>query len=236
MSSQSARPPSAPRAPSVPRSESSIRGFTLIEIMVVMMLIGMMLLWLPARLDGFGNRSKLDSSASTISSVLTAAREMAIIDGHEVRLQVELAPDLKDRTRTGRFRYVVVNKSHDTPDALKAPGADKKVRDEASTGDDEWMTTGWRTLPDGVLLTGFSQESGAWIKSNARGDPIEVSFFPDGGVRPPHAWRLTGVDLDEGVNRIVTIRVNALTSTADVVEGDGPDSELPKRRDPSDFR
>ena len=96
--------------------------------------------------------------------------------------------------------------------------------------------TSWRTLPEGVLLTGFSQESGAWIKTNARGEPIEVSFFPDGGVRPPHAWRITSVDLDEGVNRVVTIRVNALTSTAEVVEGDGADSELPKRRDPSDFR
>ncbi len=213
-----------------------VRGFTLIELMVVMTLVGLMLLWLPARLDGFGNRSKLDSSASTISSVLTAAREMAIIDGHEVRLQVELAPDPKDRTRTGRFRYMVVNKEHDAPDALRKPGEDKKVRDASNASDEEWTTTSWRTLPQGVLLTGFSQESGAWIKTNAGGEPIEVSFFPDGGVRPPHAWRLTGVDLDEAVNRVVTIRVNALTSTADVVEGDGPESELPKRRDPSDFR
>lgn len=231
----SRHPSRSPRAPD-PSGRLSIGGFTLIELMVVMTLVGMMLLWLPARLDGFGNRSKLDSTASTIVSVLTAAREMAIIDGHEVRLQIELAPDLKDRTKTGRFRYVVSNKTHDTPDQLKAPGTDKKVRDEATNGDEEWIMTSWRTLPEGVLLTGFSQESGAWIKTNARGEPIEVSFFPDGGVRPPHAWRITSVDLDEGVNRVVTIRVNALTSTAEVVEGDGADSELPKRRDPSDFR
>ena len=211
-------------------------GFTLIELMVVMTLIGIMMLWLPARLDGFGNRSKLDSNASTIVSVLTAAREMAIIDGHEVRLQVELAPDVKDRTKTGRFRYVVASKTHESPDALKEPGSTKGPKDTSTKSDDEWTFTAWRTLTEGVLFTGYSQESGSWIKSNARGEPIEVSFFPDGGVRPPHAWRITCVDLDEGVNRVLTIRVNALTSTADVAEGDGPDSELPKRRDPSDFR
>ncbi len=91
-------PPSKTRARS---GGDAQRGFTLLELMVVMLLVGLMLLWLPARLDGFGDRSKLDSTASTIVSVLTGAREMAQIDGHEVRLQVELAPDVKDRTKTG---------------------------------------------------------------------------------------------------------------------------------------
>jgi prepilin-type N-terminal cleavage/methylation domain-containing protein len=218
------------------RRRAPVRGFTLIEIMVVMMLVGIMLLWLPARLDGFGNRSKLDSTASTIASVLTAAREMAIIDGHEVRIQVELAPDIKDRLRTGRYRYVVATEKKETPDSLVKPGEQKKARDASEASDEEWMFTSWRPLTEGVLLTGYSQESGVWIKNNAHSEPIEVSFFPDGGVRPPHAWRITCVDLDDSVNRVITIRVNALTSAADIVEGDGPDSELSKRRDPSDFR
>jgi hypothetical protein len=204
--------------------------------MVVMLLVGLMLLWLPARLDGFGDRTKLDSTTSTWISVLTGAREMAQIDGHEVRLQVELAPDLKDRTRTGRFRYVVASRARETPDALKEPGDRTPKTKDTPRDEDEWTFTPWRTLSDGVLFTGYSQESGSWVKSNPRGEPIEVSFFPDGGVRPPHAWRLMSVDLSEDVPRVMTIRVNALTSTPDVVEGDGPDSELPKRRDPSDFR
>lgn len=222
--------------PACPGPARGRAGFTLIELMVVMTLIGMLMLWVPARLDGFGNRSKLDSTASTIVSVLTAAREMAIIDGHEVRLQVELAPDLKDRTRTGRYRYVVANKTHETPDSLKQPGDRGELKDVSQRADEEWTFTPWTSLTTGVLLTGYSQESGSWIKSNPRGEPIEVSYFPDGGVRPPHAWRITCVDLDEEVNRVITIRVNALTSAAEVVEGEGPGAELPKRRDPSDFR
>ena len=205
-------------------------GFTLIEIMVVLVILGVMLLWLPARIDGFGDRSKLDSAASTMVSVLTAARELAIIDGHEVRLQYLLSEDEKDRNETGRFRYLVTSRVKDTPEQLAEDG-ERPVQEAPS--DDEWIATAWRDFPAGIQLQAYSQESGIWIKGNRSGDPIEISFAPDGGVRPPHGIRLVSVDLPQSVERTITITVNALTSAAQVFEGEG---NLPKRLDPSDFR
>lgn len=207
------------------------RGFTLIEIMVVLVILGVMLLWLPARIDGFGDRSKLDSAASTMVSVLTAARELAIIDGHEVRLQYLLSEDEKDRRETGRFRYLVTSRVKDTPEQLAEEGDDRPS--EETFGEDEWIATAWRDLPAGVQLQSYSQESGIWIKGNRSGEPIEISFAPDGGVRPPHGIRLVSVDLSPSVERTITITVNALTSAAQVFEGEG---NLPKRLDASDFR
>ncbi len=208
------------------------RGFTLIELMVVMSIMGVMLLWLPPRLDGFGDRSKLVSTASTIVSVITGARELAIIDGHEVRVQYDLPGTTRDREKTGRFRYVVGARHRKTPDLLAEPGATDQQAKEPEI-EDEWITTEWRDLPKGVVMTGFSQEAGAWIRSNPGDAPIEVSFLPDGTVRPAHAIQLTSVDLPSDAARVMTVRVNALTSLAEVVEGE---ADLPKGRDPNEFR
>ena len=52
-------------------------------------------------------------------------------------------------------------------------------------------------------------------------------------MRPPHGIRLVSVDLPQSVERTITITVNALTSAAQVFEGEG---NLPKRLDASDFR
>ena len=53
------------------------RGFTLIEVMAVMALLGILLFFIPPNLDSFGDRSRLESAANSVSSLLTAAREIA---------------------------------------------------------------------------------------------------------------------------------------------------------------
>src|SRR5438128_622896 len=86
----------APRRPA--------RGFTLIELMAVIVILGAVLVLLPPRIDGFGDRTKLDSAGSTMVAVETGASAQAVIDGHEVILQIELG-DVHDRNATGRFRF-----------------------------------------------------------------------------------------------------------------------------------
>jgi prepilin-type N-terminal cleavage/methylation domain-containing protein len=218
-----------PRAP-----DGAERGFTLIELMAVMTILGLMLLIVPPNLDSFGDQSRLQSAANSVSSCLTAAREMAIIDGHEVRLQYELSGDTKDRTKTGRMRYVVGARGRQTPRGL-APQDQGRTSstDEQPAPEDEWMETEWRGLPLGVQLQAYSEESGQWIRGSPAGNPIEISFLADGTVRPAHAVRLVSLDIEDARLRTVTVRVNALTSAAEVVQGE---ADLPKARDPNEFR
>jgi prepilin-type N-terminal cleavage/methylation domain-containing protein len=232
------------RAPGVPLDRPcggrrATRAFTLVELMVVMAILGMLLVLLPPRLDAWGDRGKLDSTASTLVSALTGAREMAVIDGHETRVQFDLPGETKDRKKTGRFRFLVTSldrpksKALDDPAVRTLESEREREMERRAEAVDEWVITEWRQLPEGVVLAGFSVESGQWIRSNPRGDPVEVSFDPDGTVRPACALRLESVDLPKGAENTVTVVVNPLTSIAEVVDGA---AELAKSRDPSEFR
>jgi prepilin-type N-terminal cleavage/methylation domain-containing protein len=214
-------------------SVAGARGVTLIEVMAVMTILGLILLLVPPNLDTFGDQSRLQSAANTVASSLTAAREMAIIDGHEVRVQYELSGDVKDRTKTGRLRYIVASRGRQTPRGLEPEGTRRAREEEEPPPEEEWMETDWRGLPAGVQLQAFSEESGQWVRGNPGGNPIEISFLADGTVRPAHALRLVSLDVESEKARTVTVRVNALTSSAEVVQGEG---ELPRARDPNEFR
>ena len=208
------------------------RGFTLIELMAVSALLGMILLMLPPNLQGFGDRSRLDSAANTMVSVLTAAKEQAVIDGHEVIVQYQLG-DPKDRSKTGRFRYVVSSEQRETPDGLRKPGEEPPPKDP-SASESEWIETAWRDFPTGVILAAYSQERGQWAHTRGgAGDVISVSFQADGTVKPAHAVRFVSSDLEGNAPNTITVLVNALTSAASIVEGE---SELPEKRDAAEFR
>ena len=71
------------------------------------------------------------------------------------------------------------------------------------------------------------------MRSNPGSAPIEIAFLADGTVRPAHAVRLVSLDVGREADRTMTVRVNALTSAAEVIGGE---ADLPKGRDPNEFR
>lgn len=227
-----------PRRRAGPRvaRRTAARGFTLLELMATMVLVGMMLLLLPPSLDSMGDRNRLESAANSLVAAFTGLRETAVIDGHEAHLQILLPGTTADRKATGKFRTLVTARERQRAKAFRdaeEPGVREAPVDRDRLEPEEaWIFSQWRPLPDGVVIEGFSVTSGEWLRSNPRGEPVEVTFHPDGSVRPVCAIRLVNVDLPSRASRTLTVMVNALTAVAYIVEGE---AELPRSRDPSDF-
>jgi hypothetical protein len=187
--------------------------------MVVCVILGLVLLIVPPTLDGQGARGRLEQGASMLASAVLEAQETAIIDGHPVVLEYDLEED--------RFRYHVSARVRERAAALDEPGT---TQVQAPEPDEEWMELDWIELPDDVDLAAYSEAKDQWDR--ARSQTVQITFSPEGIVRPAHALRVESRSLGRGV-RTMTVRVNALTSLSEVVPGE---AEMPEKRDPHDFR
>ena len=198
------------------------RGFTLLELMVVCALLGSVLLLLPPSLEGYGSRGRLEQGASMLASAITAARDQAVIDGHAVVLEYDLEND--------RFRFQVSARVRERAAPTRDGTAETPTPTVEPEPDEEWVVTAWTELPTGVDLAGYSEAKEQW--EHGRTQSIPVTFSPEGIVRPAHALRVESRTMSRG-DRVMTVRVNALTSLSEVVPGE---AEMPEKRDPGEFR
>ena len=202
-------------------------GFTLIELMVVVALLGVLLLVIPPRLDGWGARSRLESSGNSLVSAFTGAREQAIIDGNPVVVLFDVERNV--------FGYRVMNRTHRSPKELQERSGQSRTEEEIEEEqrEEEWVDTPWTALPDGIHIRGFSTLREQWAAGNNGGEPWTVTFFPDGSVRPAPALLIEGDRDLPDASRFLTVTVNALTSLAEV---QGGKIELPPKRSPDEFK
>ncbi len=206
------------------------RGFTLVELMVVVAVLGAVLLLVPPNLHRFGARSRLENSANTIVALVAAAREQAILDGQPTRIDFAI---YEDEEGDPHHAHRLVVSGNPVQRTAQDPDAERKERVEV---DEEWVEAPWFNLSGGVEFAGVSEEAEAWkkLKENR---PYSVIFSPDGGVEKGFAVRLMSVDLadDRKVkkeNYTITILVNALTAEASAHTGL---LEMPTQRDENDF-
>jgi prepilin-type N-terminal cleavage/methylation domain-containing protein len=202
------------------------RGFTLLELMVVVALLGGVLLLVPANLGAFGARSRLDSAGNSLTSVLTGAREQAISDGYEVRVEIGGYKD-SEGTHQG-YRYLFTSLP---PAQAGIPEEDEdKARElrEMRGKERQWLSTTWKPLGDGIKFVGFSDESRRW-EGPREGQAFRVSFNAEGNVDRAFALRIESQDMDvPKEKRTLTVLVNGLTAEATVVDGF---KELPEKKD-----
>lgn len=214
------------------RTASSLHGFTLMELMVVCVIIGVALLFVPVNFETFGARSRLSSAANTLLAQLTATREQATMDGYESRLEIGYFP-YGDAKRVGvRFWYTNV----------PPKGAEKAVEDEdrareratSRAEDRQWLTSSWKAFPEGVKVAGISLEAGQWEKLSEGERTFQIRYQPDGSVERGFAVRLESEDIETKQEaRTLTVLVNPLTAEAASYEGF---QELPRQRESSEFK
>jgi hypothetical protein len=165
--------------------------------MVVVALLGTLLLLVPANLGGFGARSRLESGANTIVSMLGNARGKSIQDGFEVRVEFGTWSDDDGRHDGHRVWFTNVPPTKSGEASAEEGDIDTRRRELATERGKErqWLHTTWMPLPSGLRFTGYSEEAKRWQKV-PESEPYQVSFFPDGNVQRPsrsgsRAWTST---------------------------------------------
>lgn len=209
-------------------------GFTLLELLVVCAIVGVSLTLVPVSFGSFGARSRLSSAANTLLAQLAAARERAMMDGYEARLEIAPYKESDGNKRLGARFWFTNLPAKGTAKLEEENEERQRDRVTSRAKDREWMMTEWAPLPSGILVTGISIEAGHWEKLPEGDRPFQVTFFADGSIERAVAVRLESEDIDvRPENRTVTVMVNALTAEAASYEGF---RELPKQRDASEFR
>jgi prepilin-type N-terminal cleavage/methylation domain-containing protein len=205
-------------------------GFTLIELMVALVILGGLLLLLPARLSAFGARGRLESVGNTMVSALTGAREQAVIDGYEARLEIG---SWKDEAGVHYGHRLFFTNLPPAGAGASAEDADvKKQNEQARLQERQWLSSEWTEFPEGVKLVGISEEAGRWEKLPER-DGYSIVFRADGSVEKACAVRFESEELSTSKeNKTVTVLMNGLTAEAWMEQGM---AELPEKKEPRDF-
>jgi prepilin-type N-terminal cleavage/methylation domain-containing protein len=145
-------------------AHSSLHGFTLLELLVVVALIGGLSLVLLLGLGGSGKPAALQSAQSTVSSLLTAARLKSAASGRHCRVLV--ANDPADPERYLRFLAL---------QQARQPGP----------GAAEWDTVQTVTLPGETFVVpatitspaGLVNDTSRWRRATDPGEELASGVF-----------------------------------------------------------
>ncbi len=209
------------------------RGFTTIELMVVVLIMGTVLLLVPANLGNLGSQGKLKGTADSLISAINGARDRAVLDAFEVHLEIGSFRDDDNVWQRGwRWKFTNVPPA-DIAGGGEVDSADQERRREARTREREWLFTSWHLCRSGVRITSISRSKGAWEKVNDGGKPVAVRFFADGTVEGAFAFRVVNENMEtDDEFKTITVIINGLTSEASWLEGE---HELPESLPASNF-
>lgn len=189
------------RAEGVARSA----GFTFIELMVVIAVIGLMSALVVSRLDGLTDRSSLNAAARDLGNQILTLRDEAALQGREFLLEIDVEKQC--------WRFVDVPSPTDVPD----PDDRRELTYEGT----------WNSPPDGVVF-----ESLEFSRSDVeRRGLVTIAFDADGQISPSGFvayFRHENMTEDEGVS----VEVTGLTGAVDYIPGRHRSEEV---REPDDF-
>ncbi|MCE9583919.1 MAG: prepilin-type N-terminal cleavage/methylation domain-containing protein [Planctomycetes bacterium] len=174
-------------------------GYTLIELSVVLVIIGIMLLFVVGRIDGMLPRYRTRASIRELASEMRLARASAMSTGMPHYIQYDVP---------GRKYWIL------SPEVVKKVADDEVAPDTAEEAFKEaeytWVKSMEKALPDGVNF-----EKILWSADQVADQmPVTVECTPYGSVRRHTIW-VTGVE-DQSK---FTVTVSPVTGFVELKEG-----------------
>lgn len=200
------------------RNSRRSSGFTLLEVMAVVLILGSVLLIVPLNMDGWGARSRLELGANSVVAAMRGTREQAVEDGFDAYLELGWAK--VDDTDEERSAYRVKFTSVPSDKASGDNDESREERERLRSREREWLYTEWRPLPDGLEWVGVSERKDSWRAISRSGKPYSIHFDAGGNADKSLGIRLRSEDLDtDDERRTVTIILNGLTSEPSWIDG-----------------
>lgn len=167
------------------------RGFTFIELMVVIAIVALMLSFTMLRIDGVIPGERLGAAARQLGSNVGFVRSKAVATGQAYAVRYDLA----------KHRYMVL--SPPSPEDVEA-GVHRPT---------DLVPTLWERLPDGVIIADV--QLGQRTRTEGQ---VQVAFTPL-GTCTPHAIRLRLAEENDTAReqRWMTVMVNPLTGLVDIL-------------------
>ena len=206
------------------------RGFTLLELMAVVLLMGTILLLVPMNMDTVGAEGKLKNTSNSLVAAVNGARDRAVLDSYDVFLELGTFRKDDEWEHGWRFKFT----SLPPPEVSTTEDAGARAEQRAARARErEWLYTEWHETNSGVKIVGISERKGNWHKVSEGGEPYSLRFYADGTVESGLAVRLENIDMEtEKDYRTITVFVNSLTSEPSWVVGQ---QELPEALPSSNF-
>lgn len=171
-------------------ARSKRAGFTLAELLVVIVLIGILFGFVFLRLDELVPGQRLKSSARDVASHLDLARNYAILSGKPVKFEYDLDHHL--------YRYYVPFELSEDGQHIVGPG--------------EFELLEWSALNEAVVFKDIRL-----VNEIARGGLVTVTFEPR-GIASDHIVHLGFEDM-ETRDACSSIIVNPLLGYIDIADG-----------------
>ncbi len=133
-------------------------GFTFLELMVVIAILGLLASLVTANLDGITASSRLDGAARSFGNLVMTMHDVATLRQHDLTLEID--------GENQRYRTVEVPSATDVPD--------QRDREEQTIWGD------WTTMPQGILL----REVAFSATDVERGATVNVTFAATGELTP----------------------------------------------------
>ncbi|GAB4153002.1 MAG: hypothetical protein Fur0037_21830 [Planctomycetota bacterium] len=181
-------------------ARGAARGFTLVEMMVVVTIIGLVTYMVYMNMGAMIPKSKLDSAAKQLVAHIDYLRSEARIQGKRYVLQLDL--------KGGRWRYVL------------PPG--ERLATEQSEEDVAALEFDWKPLEEGVVFLGAGNPSIGILRANSPA-PYEIVFDPNGFT----ADQFVSIKLEDDDRMVWTIQIRGLTGQCTIIpDFDGVEHRL----------